>query len=75
MSRNRPEPALVDDLLVLQLIGGPVRACLQNGSLFCASAGLATLIRAWMDRDALSEAMGLTQDEELQLARTVGLPK
>ena len=49
-------------------------AMAQNVYLYCASAGLATVIRAWLDREALTKAMGLTQDEELLLAQTVGLP-
>ncbi|MCV2355623.1 nitroreductase family protein [Paucibacter sp. B2R-40] len=49
-------------------------AMAQNAYLYCASAGLATVIRAWIDRDALAKAMGLTQDEELLLAQTVGMP-
>jgi SagB-type dehydrogenase family enzyme len=49
-------------------------AMAQNVYLYCASAGLATVIRAWIDRDALAKAMGLAQDEELLLAQTVGMP-
>ncbi|MDC8774445.1 nitroreductase family protein [Roseateles albus] len=49
-------------------------AMAQNVYLYCASIGLATVIRAWIDREALAKAMGLTQDEELLLAQTVGLP-
>ena len=46
----------------------------QNASLFCASAGLATVIRAWIARDALAKAMGLSPDEQVLVAQTVGLP-
>jgi hypothetical protein len=38
----------------------------------CASEGLATVIRAWFDRDALSRAMGLDADHQLLLSQTVG---
>ena len=31
--------------------------------LFCARAGLATVIRAWLDREALAQAMGLKSPE------------
>src|SRR5664280_131119 len=34
-------------------------AIAQNVYLYCASAGLATVLRAWFDRDALAQAMGL----------------
>lgn len=50
-------------------------AMAQNVYLFCASAGLATVVRAWFDRDALAQAMGLGADEQLLLAQTVGRPK
>ena len=47
-------------------------AMAQNVYLFCASAGLATVIRAWFDRDALTAAMGLNPDQQVLLAQTVG---
>jgi hypothetical protein len=50
-------------------------AMAQNVYLYCASAGLATVIRAWFDRDALTKAMGLGTDQQLLLAQTVGQPK
>lgn len=51
-----------------------VGAMSQNAYLFCASTGLATVIRAWIDRQALSEAMGLEADQQIMLAQTVGYP-
>lgn len=50
-------------------------AMAQNVYLFCASAGLATVVRAWFDRDALAKAMGLGNDQQLLLAQTVGRMK
>jgi len=47
----------------------------QNVYLYCASAGLATVIRAWIDRGALGQAMGLSSDEQVLVAQTVGAPK
>jgi SagB-type dehydrogenase family enzyme len=47
-------------------------AMAQNVYLYCASEGLATVIRAWFDRDALAQAMGLEADHQLLLAQTVG---
>jgi len=47
-------------------------AMAQNVYLYCASAGLATVIRAWFDRTALSQAMGLEADQDLLLSQTVG---
>lgn len=47
-------------------------AMAQNVYLYCASARLATVIRAWIDRTALSRAMGLRPNHQLLLAQTVG---
>lgn len=50
-------------------------AMAQNVSLYCASAGLASVIRAWLDRTALAQAMGLDDDKQVLLAQTVGFPQ
>jgi nitroreductase len=47
----------------------------QNVYLFCASEGLATVVRALMDRPALAKAMGLRPDQRITLVQTVGYPK
>ena len=47
----------------------------QNVYLFCASEGLATVVRGAVDRPALAEAMGLRPDQRVILAQTVGYPK
>lgn len=49
-------------------------AMAQNVYLYCASSGLATVVRAWFDRHALSQAMGLSADHQLLLSQTVGVP-
>lgn len=49
-------------------------AMAQNVYLYAASAGLATVIRAWIDRHALARAMGLGTDQQVLLAQTVGWP-
>jgi nitroreductase len=46
----------------------------QNVYLFCASAGLATVVRGLVDRPALHETMGLRPDQKIILAQTVGYP-
>jgi SagB-type dehydrogenase family enzyme len=46
----------------------------QNVYLFCASAGLATGVRAHVDRAALHAAMGLGPDEHVIFAQSVGYP-
>jgi nitroreductase len=47
----------------------------QNVYLFCASEGLATVVRASIDRPALARAMRLRPDQMITLAQTVGYPK
>jgi SagB-type dehydrogenase family enzyme len=49
-------------------------AIAQNVYLYCASAGLSTVIRAWVDRTALAQAMGLSNDQQVLLSQTVGQP-
>jgi nitroreductase len=49
-------------------------AMAQNVYLACASAGLATVVRAWFDREALARTLNLSNDEQLLLAQTVGRP-
>ena len=47
----------------------------QNVYLYCASEGLATVVRRWIDRPALARAMNLGPDQEIILAQTVGYGK
>jgi SagB-type dehydrogenase family enzyme len=47
----------------------------QNVYLFCASEGLATVLRASIDRAALAKAMNLRPDQKITLSQTVGYPK
>ena len=47
----------------------------QNVYLYCASVGLATVVRGWVDRPALAKAMKLSADQQVVLAQTVGYPK
>ena len=47
----------------------------ENVYLYCASAGLATVIRAYVDRPALAEIMKLRPNQKIILAQTVGYPK
>jgi len=46
----------------------------QNVYLFCASEGMATVVRGLVDRDALKDAMNLKPDQKVILAQTVGYP-
>jgi len=47
----------------------------QNVYLFCASEGLATVVRASVDRAALAKALKLRPDQKIALAQSVGYPK
>lgn len=50
-------------------------AICQNVYLYAASQGLATVIRAWIDRDAIADALGLSHDQQVLFSQTVGYPK
>ncbi len=47
----------------------------QNAYLFCASEGLATVVRASVDRTALAKALKLRAEQKIILAQTVGYPR
>lgn len=46
----------------------------QNVYLYCASAGLNTVVRGRVDRAALAAALGLGPRQQIILAQTVGYP-
>lgn len=50
-------------------------AIAQNVYLYAASTGLVTVIRAWIDRSAIADALGLSHDQHVLLSQTVGYPK
>ncbi len=47
----------------------------QNVYLFCASEGLATVVRGYVDRDRLAKEMNLKSSQKITLAQTVGYSK
>ncbi len=47
----------------------------QNVYLFCASEGLATVVRGYVNKPALAKAMNLRPDQKITLAQTVGYPQ
>lgn len=47
----------------------------QNVYLYCASEGLATVVRGGVNREALVKRMGLRPEQRIILAQTVGYPK
>jgi SagB-type dehydrogenase family enzyme len=55
-------------------IGADVGFISQNVYLFCASEGLATVVRANVDRKGLGKALNLTDHQRIVLSQTVGYP-
>jgi nitroreductase len=49
-------------------------AICQNVSLYCASEGLATVVRGWINHRLLADVLRLNEDELPILAQTVGKP-
>ncbi|MGZ5010568.1 MAG: SagB/ThcOx family dehydrogenase, partial [Methylobacter sp.] len=47
----------------------------QNVYLYCASTGLATVVRGSVDKDALAKAMNLNSTQWIVAAQSVGYPK
>ncbi len=46
----------------------------ENAYLYCASQGLAVVVRASVDRDALAKELGLRTDQKIIFAQSVGFP-
>ena len=57
------------------LVASDVGLISENVYLFCASEGLATVVRASIDRDALAKEMKLKPDQKIILDQCVGYPK
>lgn len=49
-------------------------AIAENVYLYCASAGLATVVRGWFNPLALAKVLGLRDDQHVIVAQTVGYP-
>ncbi len=49
-------------------------AIAQNVALYCASAGLSSVVRGWPSERILSDALSLNEDELPILAQTIGFP-
>lgn len=47
----------------------------QNVYLYCASEGLATGVRAWVDTEALGKRLGLRSDQRITAAQSIGYPR
>ena len=57
------------------LVGADTGLISENVYLFCASEGLAAVVRASIDRDALAKELKLRPDQKIILAQSVGYPK
>jgi len=57
------------------LVGADTGLISENVYLFCASEGLATTVRASIDRDGLAKELKLRPDQKIILAQAVGYPK
>ncbi|MFZ0927175.1 MAG: SagB/ThcOx family dehydrogenase [Syntrophobacteraceae bacterium] len=57
------------------LVASDVGLISENVYLFCASEGLATVVRASIDRDALAKELKLKPDQKIILDQCVGYPK
>jgi nitroreductase len=68
-----PVPAGADEN-VLVTAGVHAGLIAENVYLYCASEGLATVVRGSIDRGALSKAMKLPPDRRIILAQSVGYP-
>ncbi|MCV2368686.1 nitroreductase family protein [Roseateles oligotrophus] len=67
MSGARPEER--------EFLAGADAGCIaQNVYLLCAVAGLASVVRGLIDRQRLAKALGLSSQQRIALAQTVGLP-
>jgi SagB-type dehydrogenase family enzyme len=47
----------------------------QNVYLFCASEGLGTVVRGYVDKESLAKVMNLPATQHIVLAQTIGYPK
>jgi SagB-type dehydrogenase family enzyme len=64
-SSNDPKSYLIADAAFIS----------ENMYLYCASEGLATVVRASIDKPELAKALQLRQDQEIIFGQTVGYPK
>jgi len=69
-SKMKSGPA--DELLLYSAAGTGFIS--QNVYLFCASEGLATVVRAMVDRKALAKALNFPEHKKIMLVQTVGYP-
>jgi nitroreductase len=59
---------------VAMIAGADTGSISQNTYLYCASEGLATVVRASVDKPALAKVLKLRPEQKIILAQTVGYP-
>jgi SagB-type dehydrogenase family enzyme len=69
---SKPIKATDDEKIVYS--AADTGCIVQNVYLFCASEGLATFVRSWIDRAELAKAMKLRDEQRIILAQSVGYP-
>ena len=57
------------------MLGANTGVIAENVYLFCAAEGLATVLRAMIDKPALAKAMKLRPDQMIIMSQSVGYPK
>lgn len=72
--RNYPQPD--PDAAEHELLAGADVGCIvENIYLYCAGAGLATVVRGDIDRAPLASALGLRPHQRVTLAQSVGIAR
>jgi len=75
-SRVGSEGGAEGNLPGMQLLSGADTGVIaENVYLFCASEGLATVVRAGIDREALAKELKLRPQQKITFAQSVGYPK
>ena len=70
---SRANAKNADDAMLY--LGADCGCIVQNVYLYCASAGLGTVVRGTVDRKNLAEILKLRVDQRILLAQTVGYPE
>lgn len=70
---NKVQARSADDASIY--LGADCGLIVANVYLFCASEGLATVVRGLVDREALASVLKLKPNQRIVLAQTVGYPK
>ena len=71
--RDKATKATADELEAMKWADAAMIS--QNVSLFAASEGLATGVRALIDRPALAKALKLKESQSITLAQSIGFPR